>query len=285
MTTPPHLQILTTANNDEPTSFAPFPHLSTELRLQIWELSLQRYRLFEVTFEPPAAPPATNDHHGTAEEIRDAPPQQPVIHTWTSLHHPLLHTTRESRAVALAFFRIQIPCLVPLPSPHDDTVASTLYFSPEWDFLFFDIQDSDIHAHAVSSLAMLRDMRAADGKGRGVCNLAMDKKLVLGWAGVENELRGDPNCLEFRRCLEGLKEIIWMTHKEEDDGAEENSPPPWRIWWKILLASWGLELERPSRESVLRGRHLPGWEQELYRLMREERKETAETEEDKGRER
>ena len=86
--------------------------------------------------------------------------------------------------MALAFYRVHIPCRVPRPIPYEDeTVASTLYFRPELDFLFFDLEVSDTNAHNVSSFAMLYDMRVADGKGVGACNLAIDKKLLLEWAG------------------------------------------------------------------------------------------------------
>ena len=117
---------------------------------------------------------------------------------------------------------------------------------------------------------MLYDMRVADGKGVGACNLAIDKKLLLEWAGVDHGSREDAYGSEFKECLQGLRGIIWLAHKEQDCGEEEGSPPEWRCWWNVLLASWDVELQDVPKESVLRARHLPEWEQELYRVLREQ---------------
>ncbi|KAK5662178.1 hypothetical protein OQA88_8083 [Cercophora sp. LCS_1] len=267
MTTPSHLQILTAGETEDAADFTPFPRLCTELRLLIWNHSLYRHRLFEVTFQ---SLPRDRDR-----DQNQKTPATPIIHAWTTLHHPLLQTNSESRGVALAFYRVHIPCQVPRPlsQEDDETVSSMLYFNPESDFLFFSIDPSDTHSYDINSLAMLHNMCVADAKGVGVRNLAMDKVLVLGWAAIEqggtdsDDLYG----VDFKKCLRGLQQIIWLCHKEADDGAkDEDAPPRWRFWWNVLLATWGVEMERMPRERVLRGRHLPEWEQELYRVLREE---------------
>jgi hypothetical protein len=277
MSTPPHLQILTAGESDETALFTPFLRLSAELRLQIWELSMQRHRLFEVTFTDEASPSSSSQDLPIAvtstKDIKK-PPHTPIFHAWTNLHHPLLHTNHEARTAALRFYRVHIPCRVPLPLPSTATIPSTLYFSPEWDFLFFDVESDDIHAFEVSTLAVLADVRAADRMSKGVCNLALDRKLVLGWAGVDYDRSDSPGCVELKRVLEGLREVIWMAYKDMEHGEGDDAMPKWRKWWGILLLGrWDVEQETPPREWVLRARHFPEWERELYRVLREKQKE------------
>ena len=41
----------------------------------------------------------------------------------------------------------------------------------------------------ISTLPVLPDVHAADRTGRDVCNLLIDRKMVLGWASVEHDRR------------------------------------------------------------------------------------------------
>jgi hypothetical protein len=66
----------------------------------------------------------------------------------------------------------------------------TLYFNPEWDFLFFDFtaHPDDVVSgmmglryDALMTLSMLHDLRAYDPSGVGVRNLTVYESLCRHW--------------------------------------------------------------------------------------------------------
>ncbi|KAK4241411.1 hypothetical protein C8A03DRAFT_30387 [Achaetomium macrosporum] len=134
------------------TSWAPFPHLTVELRLQIWELFLQRRRGIDIYVYP-----GTGDHRGTPpgdprdDTYRDplgevigvrgyrlhvarywyteaspaprSPNNPPLPWSWTRPSYPpalnvLRQVSREARQTAFEFYRVHLPYARPHRGDH-----------------------------------------------------------------------------------------------------------------------------------------------------------------------
>ncbi len=159
-----------------------------------------------------------------------------------------------------------------------NTVPTTLYFNPEWDFLFFSVDIKDACArpppYAHTALATIHDIRAWDPDHVGVLNLALDSGAVLTFAGVGYSVEDlGVECADaFVGCLRGLREMIWRVYREaNDEEIEIEGLSCCRRWWWVVLLGWDVvyEARRMPRESVLGGRGFPEWEQQLYRVLRE----------------
>ncbi|KAI0099597.1 hypothetical protein GGR51DRAFT_391639 [Nemania sp. FL0031] len=184
-----HLQIINPANH-ESRSFSPFLRLPTELRLDIWRLSLRRWRLIKIALAPSEQDDGTQDQDAEPRyttrnvlgSIISGAPYR-VIVKGPQLLSKLLRVNREARHAALGFYRVHLPCQL----VGGDKVESfgTLPFNPEFDILHIQPGGGDhdfVH--------FLHDIRAYDKLGVGLLNLALDNN------GVNNLFRIDGPTLE-----------------------------------------------------------------------------------------
>src|SRR6185437_5313429 len=103
-----HLRIINTSYClGEEVLFTPFSRLPAELRLCIWEISIERHRFLQIEVEPPSesghVPPfsTTNALNKLISGRNYTATVQGL-----QLHRKLLRVNRESRQVALGFYRV-----------------------------------------------------------------------------------------------------------------------------------------------------------------------------------
>lgn len=132
MDQPPHLQIFNNIwkNTRKESTFTCFGLLPTELRLQIWQCSLQRERMINVHFL--RSPEAVRDHGPW--KVRGKDISYNVIVDGHQALSKLLLVNQEARQVALGFYRVHFPCRLRDEHAHKEE-EGTFYFNPEYDFL------------------------------------------------------------------------------------------------------------------------------------------------------
>src|ERR1700694_431322 len=136
MSTPSHLQIFIPAyaTADGESSFCLFPQLPTELRLKIWQQSLQRQRLIHVHLEGPTERTVAQAVE-TSSSSHKRERYRAIVEGYQVLSK-LLRVNSESREVTLEFYRVHLQCTLKRGSIYEETKApGILYFNPEYDFL------------------------------------------------------------------------------------------------------------------------------------------------------
>ncbi|RAL17553.1 2EXR domain-containing protein [Aspergillus homomorphus CBS 101889] len=164
MSPQPQLQIYNyIASDTEELTFQPFPLLPTELRLKIWQYSLQRPRLIQIGLMP-----------ATDTDAPDEPPAKSyrVVVSSTSSLSKLLRVNCEAREAALRFYRVHIPCDFRAHDDHTPPKAGgAFHFNPEYDIL-------QLHARypvKATLLAFLDDVKNTyDRRGVGLLKLALN---------------------------------------------------------------------------------------------------------------
>jgi hypothetical protein len=142
MSQKPHLQIFNDAqatHNNE-SNFPLFPLLPKELRLKIWQHSLQRQRIIKVHLhaeklfeEEQPDTQATKSITSTSKNER----YRAYVNGYQVLSK-LLRVNAEAREAALGFYRVHIPCWLKLGETYAGFPPESpgiLYFNPEYDFL------------------------------------------------------------------------------------------------------------------------------------------------------
>lgn len=200
-----HLQIINPSyRGSEDVLFRPFPMLSTELRLRIWQCSIEQHRLLEVEVDGPwgfedAPLYSTTNALDKLISGRNYTATVQGCH----LHSKLLHVNSESRQVALKFYRVHIPCY--FRTCEDTTIKSTLYFNPEYDFMFLRAKHPPEHTF----VDFLYDLKAYDPKDIGLLNLALDMVGMSALHSLRNFSEA-PARATFVDSLRRLQEIIWV---------------------------------------------------------------------------
>lgn len=154
-------------------SFHFFPSLPKELRLNIWELSVPRERIIDVSlrlhrgrrYELAAAEPRYLGRNAlrkpiSGERYRASTPG-------AKLNSKFLRVNGEAREVALGFYRVHIPMYFRGPTR---TERTTLYFSPEHDFMRIRAE-TPVRETLVD---FFWDLKAYDPKDIGLLKLAVD---------------------------------------------------------------------------------------------------------------
>ncbi|KAI0528202.1 hypothetical protein F5B22DRAFT_584156 [Xylaria bambusicola] len=163
-----HLQIINPEHSQECHSFPLFPQLPTELRLQIWQVSLQRQRL--ITIELPTSQEEytaeTKNHLGRF--VRDAHCCPTVV--GSKLLSKFLRVNREARDATLRFYRVHVPCRFELGDGKED---GTLFLNPELDILYI-----KLGRNARGFVDLVYNLRAYDPLDVGLLNLALEKNVV-----------------------------------------------------------------------------------------------------------
>lgn len=208
MAIPHHLQFINPIlRHDSERSFEPFPMLTVELRLNIWEYVVQQNRLLKVAVEPSAAGAKTSAYStmNTLNKVVSGSDYTVTIQSF-QFHNKLLWVNREARKVALRFYRVQIPCYVQMAEETPRSkMMSTFYFNPEYDIL-------QIRARCpleCTFVAFLHDLRAHDPKHIGLLRLALDSELVTNLNDFKPLHEGLARS-SFVRSLSRLQQIIWV---------------------------------------------------------------------------
>ena len=128
----PHLQIFNCLPKGpaQESKFTFFPLLPPEIRLLVWEYSLQKRRIIDITLHrralEPSAAKSLPYHNG---ELHSA-----AVNGYEVLSK-LLRVNSESRQVTMLFYRIQIPCVFYDDLDFKESKPGTLYMNPEYDTL------------------------------------------------------------------------------------------------------------------------------------------------------
>ncbi|KAH8645885.1 hypothetical protein BGZ60DRAFT_555034 [Tricladium varicosporioides] len=211
MPTPKHLKIINLSySGSKDTLFHLFPMLSTELRLRIWRSSIEQHRLLEVHIDDAWGP--DTPLYSTTNILNKlvSGRNYRAIVQGSYLYSKLLHVNRESRQVALGFYRVHIPCYLRTAEDRskcrtETTLKSTLYFNPEYDFMFLSTE----HLPKNNLVEFLYDLRPYDPKDIGLLNLALDMNGMSTLHSLTN-ISEDPARDTFVDFLRRLQEIIWV---------------------------------------------------------------------------
>jgi hypothetical protein len=204
-----HLQLYNPPRQDD-RDFRLFSSLPIEIRLYIWELAIPPSRFLRVRLSN--QPRYTRQQRVEAErtggaEDLDANDCYRVTLEGTQTVPALLHVTQESRAAALRFYRVQIPCRYNYPN---DAKEATFYCNPEHDVV-------KVHAGRRSDnfVRFVRDMRDNDRKGVGLANLALSYNDLLGIDDINLDELGAPDREALTKTLANLRQV-WFCSSEKE---------------------------------------------------------------------
>lgn len=254
MSLPQHLQVINPNPSDESEDavFTLFAKLVPELRMRIWEESLEGDRLVKIRVEPPPgyvesspnspesppddsptpsidsfrpsvgqpleSPQPSTGQPGDSEDI-------PLYSTancldklisgrnytatvdGSQIHSKLLHINRESRSVALKFYRVHLPCYFETKNSPHSGLKATLYLNPESDFIHLK-SNKPVEYTFVD---FLHDVKAYDPQDVGIVKLALSSSGMSHLQSLTSISEGVAK-LTFVQCLSRLREIIWMAH-------------------------------------------------------------------------
>ena len=153
-------------------TFHLFSSLPKELRLQIWEEAVPRERLIRVYLRvleemQDDPPPRYLEKNHLGKPISG--PRYEAMAEGNQLNSKFLRVNKESRDVALAFYRVHIPFSLRMPRT-GAAEKTTLYLNPENDVLHIDA-DAPVKETLID---FFWDMKAYDPKGVGLAKMAID---------------------------------------------------------------------------------------------------------------
>jgi hypothetical protein len=151
----------------EQSTFTPFSKVPPEIRVEIWSSALRRERFITLGLERLDANSPTVDILPNKPNPADRSARHNAIVYGHKLHSKLLRVNRESRAEALMFYRILIPCQF---WNGTKTLEGKLYFNPEWDMLYIRAESPMLDT-LVDFLYRLKTFH--DPKHIGLLNLAL----------------------------------------------------------------------------------------------------------------
>ncbi|KAI0546579.1 hypothetical protein F4679DRAFT_557227 [Xylaria curta] len=201
-----HMQIINPAHKGSG-SFTLFPLLPTELRLEIWQLSLHRSRLITVELSPHRGSPRVPGEHSTRrtpngrDGIFSVKEYSITVHG-SQLLSKLLRVSSEARQAALQFYRIQIPCCFELDEKQG---FGMLPFNPEYDILHIKIV-----MRGVIFMNFLHDLRVHDPQGVGLLNLALFHGDITSLMIVDLFKLGVVTRTAFTDTIANLREVYFL---------------------------------------------------------------------------
>jgi hypothetical protein len=182
--------------------------LSKELRLRIWEYSIEQYRLLEVKVEPPSDSRDTL-LYSTTNALNNlvSGRNYTAIIQGCQVYSKLLRISSESREVALRFYRVHIPCY--LQTSKRNIVKATFYFNPEYDFIHLRGEHLPVEQ---SFIDFLHDFKAYDPKNIGLINLALGSNDMTMLHFHLKKISSAPARMTFVDVLSRLQQLIWIAH-------------------------------------------------------------------------
>ncbi|KAI0880898.1 uncharacterized protein GGS22DRAFT_173724 [Annulohypoxylon maeteangense] len=156
-----HLEIYNPTYNNEENNFPLFPLLPTELRLLVWRLSLHRHRIIRIKI--PTRP--WHSQPDTQEEFIAAMHNEFPVVPGHQVLSKLLRVNRESREVALQFYRVHMHCNLKIGETVKD---GTLMYNPDFDIIHV---TSEVGTNRFANL--IHHLKTIDPEGVGIRRLAL----------------------------------------------------------------------------------------------------------------
>ncbi|CEJ80397.1 hypothetical protein VHEMI00580 [[Torrubiella] hemipterigena] len=203
---PSHLQMINSAGRRmRRGTFSRFQELPVEIRLMIWKLLVDPNRLISVQIkvlsDDPSEPTRTPSENYTLD--MELGPTQSV----------LLRVNRESRSVALKFYRVHLPFnreakFEPSGSVKVPMMKQILYFNPEHDTLCFSCYDC---SNCFAFPKLLQDLFHHDPNHVGLMNWGIDGHFLSGLDNVIEKSKGSVRDTLLRH-ISGIQNIYFMSN-------------------------------------------------------------------------
>ncbi|KAI3325830.1 hypothetical protein HD806DRAFT_553102 [Xylariaceae sp. AK1471] len=202
-----HLQIFNPVF-DKSHSFRSFALLPAELRLDIWQLSLQRSRFISISLLPNKhyqdQPQEKQSLYRTQNDLGKviSGTHYHVTAHGSQLLSKLLRVSSEARQAALQFYRVYLPCHFELG---DRQGYGTLLFNPEFDILHIQ-PGRDIH----DFVDFLHDLRAYDPLNFGLLNLALDQNGIANLPAINMSDLERASRAAFTDIIANLRQVYFV---------------------------------------------------------------------------
>ncbi|KAI1139293.1 hypothetical protein F5Y05DRAFT_343634 [Hypoxylon sp. FL0543] len=189
-------------------TFELFPSLPPELRVKIWRAALERQRIIRLRLRNRLLMDGLLARQGKAGlKTRKDECYSAVVNGYQTLSK-FFRVNRESRDVALGFYRVHVPCWLVKGATRDDAMEpGTFYFNPEYDFLWINTDTGHIPE-------FFHDLKTIhDPSGVGLLNLAVDHAGLIASFGLcsIDPLELDPLVRKtFTEILTQLHEVFFV---------------------------------------------------------------------------
>ncbi|CAJ2503799.1 Uu.00g111930.m01.CDS01 [Anthostomella pinea] len=181
--------------------FPKFGELPKELRLQIWESSLQRHRIIKVTLSPRELPQDEEQSRNCLGRAARCARYRDDVRGHQVLSK-LLTVNSEARQAALQFYRVHVPCSFYHGDISEDRF---LPFNPEFDFLHIRPGRG-----AESFAYLVHDLKTYDPLEVGLLNLAMDGDNIRALRKVEPSRLDAPTSRAFEDTMSKLRQFYYL---------------------------------------------------------------------------
>ncbi|KAI0411318.1 hypothetical protein F5X98DRAFT_357426 [Xylaria grammica] len=173
----PYLEIFSSLSPSSIPSFTLFPALPPELRDEVWRLALEQYQqVIKIRLRDRYLMDALLARRGDARpESRQDESYGAVVEGHQTLSK-VFHVCRRSRDVAMAFYRVRLPCWFVTGLIADEAMKpGILYVNPEVDFLYIVRNEYTNGGNANQAIHFLNDFKTVhDPHHTGLLNLAVD---------------------------------------------------------------------------------------------------------------
>jgi hypothetical protein len=186
--------------------FTLFPLLPAELRIEIWRTSLQRQRILKVRLR--------GCEHGQDHSHHErSTPRYEVVADGYGVMTKLLRINKESRDVALGFYRVRVPVKFTSGECYSrvdgDTGMGTLHFNPIYDFLHIKPDDSTYDPrHIIDFLHDLR-YRYDPLRHEGLRNICLDTEGLDSLTGLDMSCIAAEKRQSIQQVIETIDEIFF----------------------------------------------------------------------------
>ncbi|KAI9150456.1 hypothetical protein HJFPF1_10222 [Paramyrothecium foliicola] len=189
--------------------FTYFHALPAELRLKVWSYAVPRRRILKVRLRNRVLSDTLLERQGVLRPPSHAEERYGVVVDGYQTINKLFRINRESRDVALAFYRVQFPCWYINGATTRDTrmTPGTMYFNPEFDCLCIRNDTGQV-------IDFIHDLKTVhDPRRVGLLSLALDNN---GLKGDEGLCKTNPAMLSvairtsFQETLRQLRQVFFI---------------------------------------------------------------------------
>ena len=191
-------------------TFHRFASLRPELRLRIWEHSLDTSRVIKIRLSVRRFWEMSGDSNSpkhadsvSASGTRVLPPPYTIRVKSPKTISKLMRVNHESRQAALSYYRIQVPCIYRINN--EDPLHGLLCVNPDKDILHINVESGkETFAHFLSDLVHY------DPRGNGLIHLALDRHGIYSLKSQDNSSLQDDVRSSFLSTICRLETVYFM---------------------------------------------------------------------------